>query len=121
VAGTEKGLAVGLAEAAELPGVADVRVLGAVGVVQTRTPVDVTRAPAAALAAGVWLRPFRDLVCAMPPYVSTGDDVGYDSPRRREALAASLAGEGRRGGRGATDRGSAPSAAGQRGRENRHR
>ena len=71
----ETGLREGLAPAADLPGVADVRVLGAVGVVQTRGPADVTRATEAALAAGVWLRPFRDLVYTMPPYVSTDDDV----------------------------------------------
>ncbi|WP_232806769.1 adenosylmethionine--8-amino-7-oxononanoate transaminase [Geodermatophilus chilensis] len=71
----ERGLTEGLASAADLPGVADVRVLGAVGVVQTRTPVDVARATEAALAAGVWLRPFRDLVYTMPPYISSEDDV----------------------------------------------
>jgi adenosylmethionine-8-amino-7-oxononanoate aminotransferase len=52
--------------------VADVRVLGAIGVVQLRHEVDVATATAAAVAAGVWLRPFRDLVYTMPPYV-TGD------------------------------------------------
>jgi adenosylmethionine-8-amino-7-oxononanoate aminotransferase len=71
----EAGLRDGLAEATDLPGVADVRVLGAVGVVQTRGPVDVARATDAALSAGVWLRPFRDLVYTMPPYVSTEQDV----------------------------------------------
>ena len=71
----ENGLRAGLAPAAELPGVLDVRVLGAVGVVQTRSPVDVARATEAALAAGVWLRPFRDLVYTMPPYISTDDDI----------------------------------------------
>ncbi len=71
----EDGLRAGLAPAADLPGVRDVRVLGAVGVVQLDRPVDVPRATDAALAAGVWLRPFRDLVYTMPPYVSSGDDV----------------------------------------------
>ncbi len=71
----ETGLRDGLAPAADLPGVAGVRVLGAVGVVQLTGPVDVARATDAALAAGVWLRPFRDLVYTMPPYLSTDDDV----------------------------------------------
>jgi adenosylmethionine---8-amino-7-oxononanoate aminotransferase len=66
----EAGLAGGLAPVRELPGVADVRVLGAIGVVQLRHEVDVAAATAAA--AGVWLRPFRDLIYTMPPYV-TGD------------------------------------------------
>ena len=59
----------------DLPGVADVRTIGAVGVVQLDHPVDVGKATEAALDSGVWLRPFRDLVYTMPPYVSTDDDV----------------------------------------------
>ncbi|HWJ10245.1 MAG TPA: adenosylmethionine--8-amino-7-oxononanoate transaminase [Nocardioides sp.] len=55
------------------PGVADVRTIGAVGVVQLDHDVDVVAATEAAIEAGVWLRPFRDLVYAMPPYV-IGDD-----------------------------------------------
>ena len=50
-------------------------VLGAIGVVQTDRPVDMAAATAAAVGAGVWLRPFRDLVYTMPPYISTPDDV----------------------------------------------
>jgi adenosylmethionine-8-amino-7-oxononanoate aminotransferase len=84
----ETGLTAGLAPAAGLPGVADVRVLGAVGVVQTRAPVDVARASDAALAAGVWLRPFRDLIYTMPPYVSTEEDVATIA---RAVLAAATA------------------------------
>jgi adenosylmethionine-8-amino-7-oxononanoate aminotransferase len=71
----EAGLRDGLAAAAGRPGVADVRVLGAIGVVQLDREVDVAAATAAAVAAGVWLRPFRDLVYAMPPYVSQDADV----------------------------------------------
>jgi adenosylmethionine---8-amino-7-oxononanoate aminotransferase len=65
----EAGLRAGLAPLAGRPGVRDVRVLGAIGVVQLDRPVDVPRATAAAVAAGAWLRPFRDLVYTMPPYV----------------------------------------------------
>lgn len=71
----ERGLATGLAPARGLPCVKDVRVLGAVGVVQLDRPVDVARVTRAALERGVWVRPFRDLVYTMPPYVSTEDDV----------------------------------------------
>ncbi|MDA3649423.1 adenosylmethionine--8-amino-7-oxononanoate transaminase [Saccharopolyspora indica] len=53
----------------------DVRVLGAVGVVQLDHPVDVAKATEAALAEGVWLRPFRDLIYTMPPYVCSDEDV----------------------------------------------
>jgi adenosylmethionine-8-amino-7-oxononanoate aminotransferase len=50
-------------------------VLGAIGVVQLDRPVDVPRATAAAVEAGVWLRPFRDLIYTMPPYVADDADV----------------------------------------------
>jgi adenosylmethionine---8-amino-7-oxononanoate aminotransferase len=73
VARIERGLRDGLAPARELPGVADVRVLGAIGVVQLEREVDIAAATAAAVAQGVWLRPFRDLIYTMPPYV-VGDD-----------------------------------------------
>ncbi|MEU6487409.1 adenosylmethionine--8-amino-7-oxononanoate transaminase [Streptomyces sp. NPDC046887] len=71
----ETGLAEGLAPAAELPGVRDVRVLGAIGVVQLDHPVDMRAATAAAVREGVWLRPFRDLVYVMPPYVTEDEDL----------------------------------------------
>jgi adenosylmethionine-8-amino-7-oxononanoate aminotransferase len=57
------------------PGVADVRTIGAVGVVQLDHRVDVVKATDAAVEEGVWLRPFRDLVYAMPPYVTSDEDV----------------------------------------------
>lgn len=71
----ESGLHEGLAAARELPGVRDVRVLGAIGVVQLDHEVDMAAATAAAVREGVWLRPFRDLVYTMPPYVTGDDDV----------------------------------------------
>jgi adenosylmethionine---8-amino-7-oxononanoate aminotransferase len=71
----EAGLRAGLAPAAGSRGVADVRVLGAIGVVQLDHEVDVSEATAAAVRAGVWLRPFRDLVYTMPPYVTADEDV----------------------------------------------
>ncbi|MFH8680377.1 adenosylmethionine--8-amino-7-oxononanoate transaminase [Streptomyces lydicus] len=75
VARVEAGLRDGLADAVKLPGVTDVRVLGAIGVVQLDHPVDVTAATAAAARHGVWLRPFRDLVYTMPPYRCSADDT----------------------------------------------
>jgi adenosylmethionine---8-amino-7-oxononanoate aminotransferase len=75
VARLERGLRAGLSAASEVPGVADVRVLGAIGVIQLERPVDVAVATAAAVRGGVWLRPFRDLVYAMPPYVMSDEDL----------------------------------------------
>jgi adenosylmethionine---8-amino-7-oxononanoate aminotransferase len=71
----ERGLRDGLQPARELPGVADVRVLGAIGVVQLEYDVDVIAASEAAVAHGVWLRPFRDLIYTMPPYPIDGEDL----------------------------------------------
>ena len=69
------GLHDGLETAREIPGVADVRVLGAVGVIETREPVDLRVATPVALDHGVWLRPFRNLIYAMPPYICTPEEI----------------------------------------------
>ena len=61
--------------AQELAGVPGARVLGAIGVIELERPVDVARASAAAQAQGVWLRPFRNLIYAMPPYVTGEQDL----------------------------------------------
>jgi adenosylmethionine---8-amino-7-oxononanoate aminotransferase len=71
----ERGLRNGLAPARELPAVADVRVLGAIGVVQLEREVDIGAATDAAVEHGVWLRPFRDLIYTMPPYLMGDDDL----------------------------------------------
>jgi len=75
VCAIETGLREGLAAAAELPGVADVRVLGAVGVIEMAKPVDLRIATPAALERGVWLRPFRNLIYVMPPYICTPAEI----------------------------------------------
>jgi adenosylmethionine---8-amino-7-oxononanoate aminotransferase len=85
------GLRSGLAPAASLPGVVDVRVLGAIGVVQLERPVDMVAATEAAVAHGVWLRPFRDLIYTMPPYISTDADVAAITAAITAAAAASAA------------------------------
>ena len=75
VAGISEGLRAGLTPARAVPGVRDVRVLGAIGVVQLDRPVDVPAVTEAAAAHGVWLRPFRDLIYTMPPYLTSTEDV----------------------------------------------
>lgn len=84
----EAGLRAGLAPAAELPGVAEVRVLGGIGVVQLDHDVDLRAATAAAVAHGVWLRPFRDVVYTMPPYVTGDDDLAQITSGVLAAAAA---------------------------------
>ncbi len=75
LAGIEISLRDGLAPAAGLASVREVRALGAVGVVELNRPVDVPAVTRAALDAGVWVRPFRNLVYTMPPFTSTADDL----------------------------------------------
>lgn len=71
----EAGLLTGLAGAAEAPGVREVRVLGAIGVIETREPVDVPVVQDVVMRHGVWLRPFGRLLYAMPPYAIGDDDL----------------------------------------------
>jgi len=84
----EAGLRRELALLAGLPGVADVRVLGAIGVVQLTGPVDVAAATAAAVEHGVWLRPFRDLIYTMPAYRMTDDELAVLGAGIRAAALA---------------------------------
>ena len=69
------GLRDGLSPASLLPGVIDVRVLGAIGVIQLDHQVDVGAATDVAVRRGVWLRPFRDLIYTMPAYVTPDVDL----------------------------------------------
>jgi adenosylmethionine-8-amino-7-oxononanoate aminotransferase len=64
-----------LAACRALPGVADVRQLGAIGVVELARAVDMRAVTAALVARGVWLRPFGKLVYTMPPYVIEPRDL----------------------------------------------
>jgi adenosylmethionine---8-amino-7-oxononanoate aminotransferase len=87
----EAGLRAGLARASALDGVADVRVLGGIGVVQLEGAVDVAAATLAAVERGVWLRPFADLVYTMPPYVADDADVARIAEAVVAAARASVA------------------------------
>jgi adenosylmethionine-8-amino-7-oxononanoate aminotransferase len=75
VARVGAALAAGLEPLRGLPQVADVRCLGAIGVVELVEPVDMRVVQQAFVDRGAWVRPFGKLVYAMPPYVSTVVDV----------------------------------------------
>ncbi|WP_194924032.1 adenosylmethionine--8-amino-7-oxononanoate transaminase [Catenulispora pinisilvae] len=92
VAGIEKLLTAHLEPARELPGVADVRVLGAIGVIEMEQPTDMRTATKAAMDEGVWIRPFGKLLYVMPPYVTPEEDV--------ERIAAALVAAARASGAG---------------------
>jgi adenosylmethionine-8-amino-7-oxononanoate aminotransferase len=71
----EKGLKAGLGPAKALAAVADVRVLGAIGVIEMKEAVDMKKIQPACIAQGIWLRPFGKLVYIMPAYVMTDREL----------------------------------------------
>nr|WP_229805425.1 adenosylmethionine--8-amino-7-oxononanoate transaminase [Saccharospirillum salsuginis] len=77
---------------ADLDSVADVRVLGAIGVMEMTEPVDVGRAQKALVEAGVWIRPFGKLVYIMPPFVMNAEELSRLTGAMRMLAESAAAG-----------------------------
>lgn len=84
----ETGLKTGLEPCRNLSGVADVRVLGAIGVVEMEDPVSVPEIQARLIKSGVWLRPFGRLVYTMPPFTINRSELTALTSAIRQVLSA---------------------------------
>lgn len=90
VGNIEQWLNAGLEKCTALKGVAEVRVLGAIGVVELKAPVDMKIIQPMFVKHGIWLRPFGKLVYTMPPYISTQEEIAFLTERIYRVLTEVL-------------------------------
>lgn len=84
----ERGLIKGLQPCTQLKSVKDVRVLGAIGVVELHQPVDMKILQPMFVESGIWVRPFGRLVYLMPPYIISESDLDTLTTAVHEVLSA---------------------------------
>ena len=84
----ENGLKAGLLEAKNLANVADVRVLGAIGVIEMKEAVNTSEIQKLFIERGLWIRPFGKLVYVMPPYIMQDEDLATLTSGMVESVAA---------------------------------
>ena len=94
VAAIEAALARDLAPCRDLPGVVDVRVKGAIGVVELAASPDVDALRRRFVAEGVWIRPFGRIVYLTPAFTIAADELAH-LDRRDRARAAGVIHHGR--------------------------
>jgi adenosylmethionine-8-amino-7-oxononanoate aminotransferase len=87
VAAISAALKTGLAPCRDLPGVRDVRVLGAIGVVELERIDRPDLLKSRFLAEGVWIRPFRNIVYLTPPFTISAEELETLMSAVRRVLA----------------------------------
>ncbi|WP_446008098.1 adenosylmethionine--8-amino-7-oxononanoate transaminase [Candidatus Electrothrix sp.] len=89
IAKIEQQLERELEPAKEIASVADVRVLGAIGVVEMQQPIDMAMLQKFFIDHGVWIRPFNKLIYLMPPYIISSEDLSRLTGAVRKAVELS--------------------------------
>ncbi len=95
ISAIESALRSGLEPCREMSGVVDVRVLGAIGVVETQHPIIVKAFQKEFVERGVWVRPFGRVIYVMPPYVMTEEELNTLSGAIVEVVATANGNESR--------------------------